>query len=307
MGLLRLFLALLCLPPAWAAWAEGGIHLILSESGAAYQEVADSFRASADAHAAIRVWPLAELGAGQVEALTRENNLVVPVGLKATRFVAEHHAGQAAVLGLMVPKVSAEQIPWPAKLSRRKVSFVYVDQPVTRSLSLIDAVFPASTRVGVVISEENAGLVKQLGAEAARRHLALNSETVAAEGEVGPALRRVLAESDVLLLLPDPITINAANVQNVLLTSYRFRLPVVGFSKGLSKAGAVAVAYSSPAQIARQGAQLAGRWSPEAGVLPPAQHAGEFSIAFNSYVARSLGLTLPDEAETRKRLGAQSE
>lgn len=287
--------------------AETGIHLVLSEEGAAYQEVSGSFLAGVETRAAVKVWQLADFAPGQMEALTRENNLVVPIGLKATRYVAAHHAGQAAILGLMVPKVSAEQIQWPAKLSRRKIAFVYVDQPVTRPLSLIDAVFPDSTRVGVVVSEENAVLVKQLAAEASRRNLVVNAETVTREDEVGPALRRVLAESDVLLLLPDPVTINAANVQNVLLTSYRFHLPVVGFSKGLSKAGAVAVAYSSPAQIGRQGAQLAERWSAESGVLPPSQYAGEFSIAFNRYVARSLGLTLPDEAETRKRLGAQSE
>lgn len=305
--LIRVLLWLAWLLPAGSAMAEAYVHIILSESGAAYQEVADSFRAGLNSRAAVKVWQLAELSPRQAEALSREDQLLVPIGLKATRFLAEHHAGAAAVLGLMVPKVSSEQIDWPAKLGRRKVAFVYVDQPVSRPLALIDALFPGSARVGVVVSQENAGLLKQLGAEAARHQLTLNAETVEQEAEVGPALRRVLADADVLLLLPDPVTINAANVQNVLLSSYRFRVPVVGFSSGLAKAGAVAVAYSSPAQIGRQGALLATRWTPDAGVLPPSQYAGEFSIAFNNYVARSLGVTLPDEMETRKRLGAQSE
>jgi ABC-type uncharacterized transport system substrate-binding protein len=87
------------------------------------------------------------------------------------------------------------------------------------------------------------------------------------------------------------------------MATYRQRVPVVGFSQGLSKAGAVASAYSSPAQIGRQGARMAARWL-DSGELPPPQAAAEFSIDFNRHVARSLGITLPDEDEIRRRLGA---
>jgi len=120
-------------------------------------------------------------------------------------------------------------------------------------------------------------------------------------------LREILPEVDVLLLVPDGIAFHAGNARNVLLTTYRYRVPVVGFSQGLSKAGAVAAVYSSPEQIGRQGARMAMRWRPESGDLPPPQHADEFSISFNPYVARSLGIVLPDAAETGRKLGASVE
>jgi len=297
--LVLLLLALL----APRAWADGVVHLILSESGQAYQEASEAFRAGLVTGRTVRVFSLSDLTGGQIQALTRGGDLVVPIGVKAARQVAENHAGQGSVLALMIPRAVGEKLAWPAGLGRKKASFAYIDQPVSRSLGLIAEAFPSSSRVGVVISPENAGLAKSLQQEASRRQWTLNLESVNTADEVAGALRRVLADSDVLLLVPDALVINAANAQNVLLTTYRYRVPVVGFSQGLTKAGAVASLYSSPAQIGRQGAQMAARWL-ETGELPPPQPAAEFSLSVNRHVARSLGVASPHEAELRRKLGA---
>jgi ABC-type uncharacterized transport system substrate-binding protein len=302
----RIFLlALFCLLGPSVAVA-GVAHLILSEDAAAYQEVASSFRAGFGPRQSVKVWMLAELGIDQVQNLTRGNDLVVPVGVKAARFVAAHHAGQAPVLALMIPRAASESLKWPAGLARKKISAVFIDQPPERSLALIEAAFPAARDVGLVISSENEAVAKSLAKEAARRNLGLHVETVTAPEALPSALRRVLSDSDVLLLVPDAIAINAGNAQNVLLTTYRFRIPVVGFSQGLTKAGAVASVYSSPAQIGVQGGQAALRLH-ETGELPSPRHARENSLAFNPHVARSLGLVLPSEADIRRQLESKND
>jgi ABC-type uncharacterized transport system substrate-binding protein len=288
------------------AWGEDVIHLVLSDTGIAYQEAADAFRVGIGPRQSVKVWSLADLSASQVQSLTHTDDLVVPVGVKAARFVAEHHAGQAPVLSLMIPRAVSEKLQWPASLGRKNVSAVYIDQPASRSFGLVDAAFPAARRVGLLVSAENAVVARLLAQEAARRNFKLIVETIDSADDVAPALRRILPDSDVLLLVPDTLAINAGNAQNVLLTTYRFRIPVIGFSPGLSKAGAVASVYSSPAQIGRQGAQMAARQG-EGGELSPPRHAGEFSIAFNPHVARSLGVILPVETDIRRKLGAQIE
>jgi len=288
------------------AWAGGAIHLILSDSGVAYQELSDAFRADIGARASVKIWPLADLSPDQAQGLSRAADLMVPVGVKAARFVAEHHVGQAPVLSLMIPRTAQEKLQWPTQLGRKKVSAIFIDQPPSRSLGLVDAAFPNARRVGLVISAENAAYVKTLAREATQHNLGLAIETISSAEDLAPALRRVLQDSDVLLLVPDAIAINAGNAQNVLLTTYRFRTPVIGFSQGLSKAGAVASVYSSPAQIGQQGARFA-LLLEDGGELPPPQHAAEFSISFNPHVARSLGLALPNEAEIRRKLGARRE
>lgn len=306
---MSLLLWLACLA-AWfgsPAWADGEVHLIASEEGGAYRVAADAFRVAFTSQHPVRIWTLAQIDGAKIRALSSENDLIVPIGLNAARAVAAQYGGQAAVLTLMLPRVSAERLSWPAGMPRHKLSHVYIDQPASRILGLVAAVFPQARRVGVVVSAENAETVKSLQQEAARRHLSLNLETVAQSEDVAPALRDVLPDSDVLLLLPDSIAINAGNAQNVLLTTYRHRVPVVGFSQGLSKAGAVASVYSSPSQIGRQGGLMAMRWKSEGGNLPPPQHAEAFSIAFNPYVARSLYVILPDLGEARRKLGAEDE
>lgn len=305
--LIHLLLASLVWLAALPAWGDGGIQLILSESGGAYLEAAEAFRAGIGSRRSVRVWNLADMSAGQVQAMSRGGDLLVPVGVKAARYVADQHGGKAPVLALMLPRAAAERIRWPAALGRGKLTYVFIDQPASRTLALVEEAFPSARRVGVVISEENQGAVKLLAQEAARRKLELKQEIIAAADEVAPALRRLLPDSDVLLLVPDTLAINSGNAQNVLLTTYRYRKPVVGFSQGLAKAGAVAAAYSSPAQIGRQGAQIATRWFVDEGELPPPQPAAEFSLAFNARVARSLGLNIVDEGEIRRNLGAQDE
>lgn len=299
-------LVLLCL--GWnPASATGMTHLIMSEEGDVYREVVDAFRAAYKSPRQVRIWHLADLDGEKLRSLSAGQDLLVPIGLKAARATAEHHGGQASVLTLMVPHVSVQRLAWPDNLARHKLSHVHIDQPASRSLRLVEAVFPRARRVGLVISAENTEIVKSIQQEAERRRLALKFDRVNGAGEVAGALRDVLPEVDVLLLLPDSIAFHAGNARNVLITTYRHRVPVVGFSRGLARAGAVAAVYSSPAQIGRQGASMAMRWKPETGELPPAQHADEFSISGNAHVARSLGVEFPDLDEVGSKLGASVE
>ncbi len=294
-----------CLHVSSAAHAAGGVALILSERGPAYEELADAFAARFGDRRALRILYLDGLDAKGVQALGREVKLLVPVGIKATRMVAEHADGQAAVLALMVPRSGFEAETWPASLSRRRLSAVFIDQPPGRSLSLIERVLPKARQVGVIHSTQGLANIGPLSQEAARRRMSLRLAEIAPSGEVAAGLRQVLPESDVLLLLPDALVLNANNVQHVLLTTYRYRVPVIGFSQGLVKAGAVAAVYSTPAQIGAQGGQIARHWSVGEGDLPPPRYCDEYAVSFNQHVARSLGIKLPDESVIRLQPGGE--
>ena len=117
------------------------------------------------------------------------------------------------------------------------------------------------------------------------------SQPVNAAEDIYPALRQALDESEVILALPDPLIYNSATLQNILLTTYRARTPLVAFSPAYVKAGATLAVYSTPAQLARGAAAMVRQW--RAGrVLPPPQSPREFEVAANERVAASLGLTI---------------
>lgn len=297
----RIIHLVLLLLTASFAWAHGEVHLILSDAGAAYQEAADEFRASYGQRA-VKSWLLSDLNDDQIQGFCREANLIVPIGTKAMRALAERYSGPASVLALMVPRITLERQNWPASLAKRKLSAVYIDQPVGRSLDLATQLSPGSGKIGVLVSRENAALLKQIEQEATRRGQHIESSLVDNAEEVGPALRRLLPEIGLLLLLPDATTLNASNMQHILLGAYRQRIPVVGFSAGQLRAGAAVVLYTSPAQIGRQGGQMAQRWANDAAELPMAQSGVEFSIMVNRQVVRSLDLSLPSDEDLRRHI-----
>lgn len=303
---LALLLLLLILTVA-RAQGDGVIHVILSEADGAYREVADALRAALGPRAMLSIAALPELPPERLRELSRGTELLVPVGLQAVRALAAQHQGRAPVLMLMVPRASAERVSWPPGLVRGKVAAVFIDQPPARSLALAQRLLPAARRVGVVVSADHPDGIAALRQEALRRRLELRVETITAASDLSRALRRVLSESDVLVLMPDALVVNAENVRNVLLTTYRYRIPVIGFSEGLARAGAVASVFSSPAQIGRQGALLIRAWVAGRGELPESTHAETFSLAFNPHVARSLGVALAEPGTLREELGAARE
>jgi ABC-type uncharacterized transport system substrate-binding protein len=296
---LTAFLLLLCVP--LTGLAEGKLYVVLSERGGAYEEVVEGLRQTLVGRSFVHA-TLDETTSAQMRELTSEANLILPIGIRATRFVAENHAGRASVLGLMVPKNTAEAIDWPSRLPRSRISAVYIDQPTSRSMSLVKAGMPTVQRIGVVLSSEAAEQLKYLEGEALRFELQLKTRLVERGEEVGPVLRNLLPEVDALLLLPDPIAFNASNVQNVLLAAYRQRVPVIGFSSGLVKAGAVASVFATPVQIGRQAGRMAARWSPDTGDLPAAQAPTDYSVSVNRQVVRSLDLSVPDERDIQRRM-----
>jgi ABC-type uncharacterized transport system substrate-binding protein len=95
-------------------------------------------------------------------------------------------------------------------------------------------------------------------------------------------------------------------VRNLLLTSFRARVPVVGFSSAYARAGAVMSLYSSPDQIARQAADAVNQWMRDRN-WPHPQHPRHFTVSVNAHVARSLGLKMDDGDVLRDRLIRQEQ
>jgi ABC-type uncharacterized transport system substrate-binding protein len=138
---------------------------------------------------------------------------------------------------------------------------------------------------------------------ASEAKLELAAEKIGTAEELLPALQRVLADSDVLLAVPDPLVFNRGTVQSLLLATYRFQDPVFGFSHAYVRAGALASVYTTPEQAGWQAGELVLRVMGSRPVLlPPPEYPRYFSVSVNYQVARSLGLSVADEAELLRKL-----
>jgi ABC-type uncharacterized transport system substrate-binding protein len=158
--------------------------------------------------------------------------------------------------------------------------------------------------VGVLLSAGQAGVLADFSAALRRENLQLVSAIVDADAALLNPLEKILAQSDILLAIPDPRVLNSRTAQSLLLTSYRYRDPVVGYSRSLTTAGALLGLHSSPEDLGRQTAEwLAGLDDAPTLRLPAADYPRYFSVSVNAQVARSLGFGLPDAT----RLAAELE
>ena len=109
---------------------------------------------------------------------------------------------------------------------------------------------------------------------------------------------------EALLAIPDTTIYKRDNIKPILVTSYRHQRPVIAFSAPFVSAGALAALHTTPAQIARQTADLINNMGT---TLPPPVPPSQFAITINSNVAEALGLSIPDEATIRRAMLAESE
>lgn len=224
-----------------------------------------------------------------------EDSLVIAVGVQALLQASKLDL-KRSVLGVLVPQPSFDRILVDSKRNPRNFSAVFLDQPYPRQIALIKAILPGTTSLGVLFGPTSLSSSYLLQQAAQAASLSLAQENIYGTDELVPKLRRALESSPVLLAVPDPLVYNRETAQSVLLTSYRYQKPVIGFSQAYVRAGALAGVFSTPQQIARQTAEVVRQYlnKPQAG-LPPPQAPKYFSVDVNHQVARSLGLEIGDE------------
>jgi len=304
---LYLALALFGLPQTAAAL--DGVNLVLSEEGGAYAQLAAQLRTAlaegSTAKLMVREVGLTSLKQG--EALpTEAGQIWVAIGSGAMQALAQRNPPQP-ILNVLVPHSAFDKIVRQGGRfgDPRRFSAIFLDQPWLRQFALIRLALPKRNRVGILLGADSAELAPALRAAAKAAGFNLITEKVETEADLLPALKKLLAESEVILAVPDPAIYNRNTAQTILLTTYRHQTPLFGFSPSYVKAGALAAVYSLPEQIGRQAAEAVRQAAEQR--LPPPQTPRYFSVGVNLQVARSLGLNVDDETTLSNKLKATAE
>lgn len=298
-SLLSYALAILAVAGVWPCLAAE-IAIVVGEEGGAHAEVAASLRSRLEPAQKVSVYRAADWPpAGSAEA-----RFVVAVGSRAaTRLAGE--AGGAPLLVTLMPREAFTRMLADSRRqgTGRPMSALYLDQPVERQLDLVRLALPEAKRIGVLLGPDTKNRYDALASAAMSRNLLLNARQLQNEGDLAPALQALLPETDLLLALPDPAVFNAGTIPMILLSTYRHRQPLIGFSPAYTRAGALVSLYSTPAQIGEQAAEML-LAALARGQLPAPQHPRRFVVSTNPHVARSLGIPLESEAQLLQRLSA---
>jgi ABC-type uncharacterized transport system substrate-binding protein len=294
-GLAVLMLAL------WAgASAAAQIDVVLSDDSPVYADAAQALQEALAGLASVRLTNLADPEPDRRPG----DDTVLQVTIGARALAATLESARRPVLGIAVTRSSFERMMRSAEgRQTRQVSAIYLDQPLARQINLVRLLLPRAERVGVLVAAENAPALKALENLAVGAGLSVAAESVGSPQDVYAALKKLLPRSDLLLAIPDPAIYNSTTLHNILLSALRANQPVIASSPSFVRAGALAAAYTTNVQFARQAAAAALRIIRQ-GSLPPPEYPREFEIVVNSATAASLGLTLDEAARLRAQLQA---
>ncbi|MEW8505289.1 MAG: ABC transporter substrate binding protein [Candidatus Thiodiazotropha sp.] len=227
-----------------------------------------------------------------------KHRLIVTLGIKAAEYANKNFKGKL-VLSALIPQNSNIASAYASDSDQH---YLYLDQPLRRSILLIDALSDRFKNIGVMISNTDESSTKQLEESAAELDLRLHIEKVESSDQVGASLSRLLHSIDILLAVPDTKIHNKSTVSNILISTYRKRIPLIGFSSAYVKAGALAAAYSSPEDIAYHVRDNIVKVYSGENIGEHEQTAQYFTLLFNSEVARSLDFPLKSEAELASKM-----
>jgi ABC-type uncharacterized transport system substrate-binding protein len=303
--LLRLWILLACVwqvgLAASGAQAAPLVVIVSSDTSAAYLETTQALVGELErmgvAPSKVRSLTVGEWS----ELVPLSPQLFVTLGAEAANALAKTEL-RSPVLCTLLPRASFEHaLRLGGRKASARFSALYLDQPLSRQIELIHLALPAARRVGVLWGVEPAAEATALKALAQAQGLQLVEAAVSSGEPLFPALRQVLDNADVLLAVPNPQVYNSNTVQNILLTSFRAKVPMQAFSPAYVRAGALLSLHVTPAQVGLQAATLAnavlqGKSLPEAAV-----YSQDFQVSVNEHIARSFGLIL-DAEDLRRRL-----
>lgn len=282
--MLQSVLLLSCAIAASHAAEMMNVQLVLSNGNAPYQNFAQTFRQNLPERIKITILQRAE----DFSEKTPIADLLVTVGTKAANWVATRTT--SPMLAAMIPSNTYVDL-LKQRPHASQTSAIYLDQPWNRQLDLLQAALPARSKIGVLHSADSHLNIPVLRAELSHHGLTLFAGTLQNEASLFADLEEVLTNSEVLLAVPDSAIFSNSNIRNILLSSYRHGIPLIGLSQSYVRAGALCAIYSTPEHLAAQASTSTLSFM-RTRHLPAAQYPVLYSIAVNLAVARTMGINI---------------
>ena len=219
--------------------------------------------------------------------LEAKADLILAVGLKAT-LVAKLEIREIPVIFCMVLD------PNRFDLEASNLRGIGLGIPFTEQLLPLKTIMPKLLRIGVLYDPEKSGhLVAKAEAQVKELGLELVAQSMTSQKDLPTVLRQMMPRIHALWLLPDSTVLTEDSFDFLLKETLENHIPVVGFSSGLVRKGALVGTYINYDDVGEQAAVLAEsllNGHPENGkrIIAPRQ----FRKAINLNTAHYLGLSI---------------
>ena len=285
-----------------AASAES-IFIIPGKMDGPHKAVANVLvsRLNSEFREVITVKELAPQFISRLKAVADKKDYIVTIGSQAFSSVLDQDL-DATLIATLIPRETYLALLESHPGSRNRTTAVFIEQPVQRNLELVRIALPGR-KPGILLGSQSGFLEDQLRRAARDLSLPLYIKRFKPRENLVDALDQVLKNCNVLVAFADPEVSNPGTARHLLLTTYRYGIPMVAYSKAYVRAGALMAVYSTPEQFGQQTAELVIRSTRITGpTLPGPEYPRYFSVDVNRNVARSLGIDLKPRAEIEARL-----
>ena len=271
------------------------VAVVMSADVDAYTEALKGFKASLR-HKVVAEYDMEgdlDRGRKQVAEIGAKvkPDLILAVGIWALQAVAKEAS--------TVPVVYAMVLNPPSVIGSgaKNITGASMNVPVEQTLRMVKQLGPQIRRVGVMFDRAKTGyLVARAEAVARDEGLQLVAREIRSAKEAISALDTLGEQGvDTLWVLPDETNLAPAVLQQMLLFSYRRKVPLIGLSESQAQMGALlSLSFASSEDIGRQAGELAN--SILAGRAPaeiPYTTARRVRLTVNLKAAQKLGMEIP--------------
>jgi hypothetical protein len=175
-------------------------------------------------------------------------------------------------------------------ISLENVGAIYSDPSLEKQIELIKKIFGSRSSFGVITSPITYFLQQSIQEIASKNDLSVKFVNFS-KGENINKVINSLKNQEVVLAISDNLVWNSSTLKNIVLSTYRNEQPILGFSRNIVKAGAIATYYADMDSIVMETLdRIKDLKKNNIGIRSPSKYN---SLITNGNVLRSLSLKDP--------------
>lgn len=239
---------------SWA-FASGNIHIVSSRNNEQFSDTINAFKQAIlkkhnDIHFIEKDISGNHAQSKIIDLKTPRSELIFAVGSQATKLALSQTQS--------VPVVSALIMSEDLIVQSSYATGIVLKYPMSVQLKWLKKVLPDVKRVGILYTpDKNSKLVVEAKQLAKKMGLEIVAIAVDNPRALPAALDELYRRSDVLMAIPDSTIYSGKTLKQVMLTSFRNRVPLIGLSRNWVKAGAIYAIEGDFNSIGVQSAALA--------------------------------------------------
>jgi putative ABC transport system substrate-binding protein len=287
---------LFCLSIFSVATTTPSVTLLLTASDPVYQAVSTSIQTSVKTHVIFKEYTL-----DSIKDIPGSSDPILTVGSSAFK-EAMNKFPEQSIIASFLPRRVFEQLLSESQRNLNNTTAVFIDQSMTRQLSLVRIIIPNGKTIGTVFGTSSLIERQRLYQAAEATGFTIKSVVLNSQDNPIKTLQPIIQRTDLFLAIPDRSAFNRASAKWSLYISLRAKKPLIGFSEKYVDAGALAAVYSSPEQVGKHTAETLDSFL-TSGLLPEPEHPRYFSVKTNQKSAEIINIQLPGNESLLRQLG----